>query len=141
MRRIAATLVIIASIQGCGAMAKDQAPDCGPYLYKAQIVRVIDGDTVVADVDLGFRTWRRGEHLRLEGIDAPERGTAAGRRATEALRQRFEGRKVHICTVKAKRSDKEATGSFGRYLAVIHAGGENINHWMLDTGHAVRFGN
>ena len=47
------------------------APSCGVYTCKAKIVRVIDGDTVVADIDLGFRTWLHGEHLRLYGIDAP----------------------------------------------------------------------
>src|SRR5262245_43573316 len=43
------------------------------WLVHAVIVRVIDGDTVVAHLDLGWHTWRHDEHVRLSGIDAPER--------------------------------------------------------------------
>jgi endonuclease YncB( thermonuclease family) len=43
------------------------------WLIHAVIVRVIDGDTVVANLDLGWHTWRHDEHIRLGGIDAPER--------------------------------------------------------------------
>lgn len=42
------------------------------YEYKAVVKRVIDGDTVVLDIDLGFRTWLRDEHVRLFGINTPE---------------------------------------------------------------------
>ena len=41
------------------------------YHYKAQLVRVIDGDTIEADIDLGFKTWTRRK-VRLAGIDTPE---------------------------------------------------------------------
>ena len=43
------------------------------YEYHATIKRVIDGDTVVADIDLGFNTVLHDEHIRLYFIDAPER--------------------------------------------------------------------
>jgi hypothetical protein len=43
------------------------------WLVHAVIVRVIDGDTVVVNMDLGWHTWRHDEHVRLNGIDAPER--------------------------------------------------------------------
>ena len=67
-------------------------PACGLYQYKANIVRVIDGDTVVADIDLGFNVWRRDERLRLFGIDTPERKKATmdgWRAAKEALASRI----------------------------------------------------
>jgi len=41
------------------------------YEYRANIVRVIDGDTVVVDIDLGFGVWLHKRHIRLYGIDAP----------------------------------------------------------------------
>lgn len=109
------------------------------YTYNAKIVRVIDGDTVVADIDLGFRTWLHGEHLRLYGIDAPERGSDSFAAATDALAQRIEGQTVYICTTKAKRSDSEATGSFGRYLVTIYSGGKNVNDWLLRSGLAKNY--
>ena len=86
-------------------------PDCGLYIYRAEIARVIDGDTVEANIDPGFNTWRHREHLRRAG-DTPERGEAGATAATEALRDGIDGRTLYICTMKAKRSDKEAIGFF-----------------------------
>ncbi|WP_299938544.1 thermonuclease family protein [uncultured Pelagimonas sp.] len=120
-------------------MAQDLVPDCGLYTYKATIVRVIDGDTVVADIDLGFNTVRRNEHLRLIGVDAPENKTDAGKKTTEALRSRIEGKEMYICTTRTKRSGREATGSFGRYLAEIYLGGENVNKWLVSAGLAAKY--
>ncbi|MEP4195996.1 MAG: thermonuclease family protein [Aliishimia sp.] len=119
------------------AFAQDAAPDCGIYAYKAEIVRIIDGDTVVADIDLGFNTWRRGEHLRMMGVEAPEAGTLEGDLATERLRELIGGRELFICTHKMKRKDREAKGSFGRYLATFYFDGKNINELLLSLGLAV----
>lgn len=142
MKTLAGWFPLIFTLGGCAAQAEDGsrlAPDCGAYLYRADIVRVIDGDTVVADIDLGFRTWRRGEHLRLYGIDAPETTSEAGLESTKALKKHVEGKRVYICTIKAKRSEREATGSFGRFLAVIYDDGKNINDWMVHSGAAVAY--
>ena len=76
--------------------------DCGLYRYKAEIVRVYDGDTVWADIDLGFNTWRRNEPLRLWGIDTPEvRGDERpeGLTVRDILRERILGKEVLICTI------------------------------------------
>ena len=42
------------------------------YQYNCKIRRVVDGDTVDVDVDLGFGTWRCSERIRLFGVDTPE---------------------------------------------------------------------
>ena len=70
---LAAALAGVVAGSPIHAADAEGVPDCGPYLYRAKIVRVIDGDTGVADVDLGFRTWLRGETLRQYGIGTPER--------------------------------------------------------------------
>jgi endonuclease YncB( thermonuclease family) len=52
------------------------------YLYKAEVRDVIDADTLLLDIDLGFEVIRR-QSIRLARIDAPPRDTpegAAGRR-------------------------------------------------------------
>lgn len=133
--------VFAGAVASSPAFAADgtDVPDCGLYLYRAEIVRVIDGDTIVADIDLGFRTWLRDEHLRLYGIDTPELRSDEGKEAAQALRLRIEGKTLYICTIKAKRSDAESTGSFGRYLVVVYENGENINDWLLATGRAEPF--
>lgn len=135
------TAVFAGVMIGSPMLADDEEnlPDCGMYLYRAEIVRVIDGDTIVADIDLGFRTWLHDEHLRLAGIDTPERRSEEGKAVAETLRQRIEGKTLYICTIKAKRSDAESTGSFGRYLVVVYDSGENINDWLLATGRAEPF--
>jgi micrococcal nuclease len=125
LANLAATLPAVAA----------EPPDCF-YSYKADIVRIVDGDTVVANIDLGCEVWRHNEHLRLFGIDTPDRGDVGYTEATDALAQLIEGQRVLICTVKAKRSDVEAKGSFGRYLATIWIDDLNVNQWLLENGFA-----
>lgn len=115
----------------------DDLPPCGLYKYKAEIVDVYDGDTITADIDLGFHTWRRDERLRLYGIDAPEiRGVdadtkARGLAARDALRERVLGKEVIVCTIRDRKE------KYGRYLAEVYIGTENINDWLVTEGHAV----
>ena len=75
----------LAALSASAALSELQVPDCGLYTYRGEIVRVIDGDTVVADIDLGFNVWVRDEHLRLNRIDAPETGSVEGAAVTTAL--------------------------------------------------------
>jgi endonuclease YncB( thermonuclease family) len=87
---VAVMVLAFAGIEGLRAAAADPlAPpeaavlttrllDGKVWLVHAVIVRVIDGDTVLARLDLGWHTWRDDEHVRLSGIDAPERTDLAG---------------------------------------------------------------
>ena len=109
------------------------------YTYTAQIIRVIDGDTVEADIDLGFHTWRRGIDLRLARVDAPEPKTdtrEAGLAATEWLRKRVEGKWLIIRTI-ADRKGQEDQGKYGRYLVELFLDGTNLNDELVSAGHAV----
>ena len=45
------------------------------YRYRCKIIRVIDGDTVDLDIDLGFGVWMHKERVRVYGIDTPESRT------------------------------------------------------------------
>ena len=49
------------------------------YEYRCKIVRVVDGDTVDVDIDLGFGIWMHKERVRLYGIDTPESYKRFGR--------------------------------------------------------------
>ena len=110
------------------------------YEYRARITRVIDGDTVEAQVDLGFRV-SLDVVLRLIGINAPEvhgpdrpRGQAATRHLTELL-QRLTPTDGRITV----RTQKDLTEKYGRYLATLIAGEVNLNDRMVSDGHAVPF--
>ena len=88
------------------------------YEYNCKIVRVVDGDTVDVDIDLGFDTWRCGERIRLYGVDTPEcRTRNAEEKAAGFLAKEFVEDSLHVGqTYKLTTKDK---GKFGRYLGVI----------------------
>jgi len=45
------------------------------YDYRCKIVKIVDGDTVDVDIDLGFGVWMKKERVRIMGIDTPESRT------------------------------------------------------------------
>jgi len=94
------------------------------YVYDAYVVRVVDGDTLVLDIDLGLRVWSRGQHVRLLGINMPERVTTLGILATSQLSDLVYARTVLLRTAK-DRDDK-----YGRLLATVWVGETNVNETM-----------
>ena len=88
------------------------------YEYNCKIVRVIDGDSILVDIDLGFDTWRCGESIRLFGVDCPEcrsrdkEEKAAGLAAKDYVKGLLHDGGTYTLTTKEK-------GKFGRYLGVI----------------------
>jgi len=110
------------------------------YTYKAKLIRVVDGDTIDAEIDLGFGVFMR-QRVRLYGINTPESrtkdlqekelGLAAKARLSEVLSKDFI-----IETILNKR------GKFGRVLGVIHAYHAdaedtfNVNDLLVEEGHA-----
>lgn len=115
-----------------------QAHHCGLYEYKATIVKVYDGDTVWADIDLGFNVTLKNEPLRLHRVDTPEvrgEGKELGMLVRDLVAERILGREVVVCTIQRK-DGLEKKGTFHRYLAEIWVDGENRNDWLLEEGHA-----
>ena len=109
------------------------------YEYRARVSRVVDGDTVDLDIDLGLRVTSR-QRCRLFGLNAPEvRGSEreAGLLATDWLLTRLkevedEDGLITISTHKDKR------GKYGRYLVTLFdESGAPINAQMIDAGHAI----
>lgn len=122
------------------------------YRYKAKILRVVDGDTLDVEFDLGMYT-KRTERVRLFGINTPETygvkkesqeyilGTAAKNFVTEQCTKAAE-------VVMDTKKDKK--GKYGRYLATVwlytideeHDEDTlqwiNLNDWLVEAGHAER---
>lgn len=99
------------------------------FEYRAILVRVVDGDTVYLDLDLGFGMWRRNQSYRLARIDAPELGTDAGLTSKIALEDMLRDAALMAVTSKA---DK-----FGRFLADLYADGACVNDALVIGGAAV----
>lgn len=110
------------------------------YTYKAKIKRVIDGDSIVIDIDLGFDTWIKDQSVRLHGIDTPEVRTkdplekAHGKLAKAFVEQVLpEGAEVAITTVKD--GDK-----FGRVLGIVRTStGRDVARELLEERLAVPY--
>ena len=107
------------------------------YRYRAANPRVIDGDTVDCDVDLGFRIQTR-RRFRLLGINAPEKRKPtydAGIAAKQHLESLLE-----LYGLSEVRTHKDRTGKYGRMLAtLIGVDGDeliDLNQRMIDDGHA-----
>ena len=106
------------------------------YEYRAVVKDVHDGDTIVVDVDLGFRQWVHDEHLRLAGLDAPELNTPAGRDAKAWVVDQLPVGTVVTIHTELDRDDK-----YGRKLATLWVRGDgpwgdSLNTQLLLTEHA-----
>lgn len=102
------------------------------FEYKAHLVRVIDGDTVDLEVDLGFRVSFQ-ERFRLNRINAPEvKGDerTKGIASTNKLRDLIAMGEITIKTIK---DEKE---KYGRYLVEIYVDGQCINDVLVHEGFA-----
>jgi endonuclease YncB( thermonuclease family) len=104
------------------------------YEYRATIIRVVDGDTVHALVDLGCDV-EIALTIRLAGIDCPELGTPEGAAAKEYAEEWFAaaGPSLVLNTVKDKRE------KYGRYLGYFRDATGCLNAELLTSGHAVPY--
>jgi micrococcal nuclease len=102
------------------------------FEYQAKILRVIDGDTVEAEVDLGFNI-KMNMKLRLAGINAPEMTTPEGKESKVALVTMIEGKTVTVLSQKDKQE------KYGRYLATILCDRISINEWLVEHKLAERY--
>jgi micrococcal nuclease len=102
------------------------------YQYTAQVVRVVDGDTIDVVLDLGFHIFIEMK-LRLFGINTPELKEQSGKVARDRLKEKIDGKQITVYTIKDKQE------KYGRYLAKINCAGEDINEWLVSEGLAVRY--
>ena len=112
------------------------------YTYKIDVLRVIDGDTIDANIDLGFDVSVK-KRIRFMGINTPEsrtrdleekaRGLAAKARVQELL---DEAEEVQLTS--------HGVGKFGRCLGELNLYNEgvtmvNLNNKLIEEGHAVEY--
>jgi micrococcal nuclease len=122
------------------------------YKYKVHVTRIVDGDTVDVDIDLGFGMIYKKQRVRLMGIDTPESRTRDleekfyGLQSKAFLKSLLTGSKTYR-DIHLVSHDK---GKFGRILGelfidtimlegVMTNAAGNINQMMIDNHHAVPY--
>ena len=114
-----------------------------PFTYFAKLDRVIDGDTILVEFDLGFFLSLK-EKVRLIGINAPEIDTTEGKKAKEFIEKELQDTKLIVETRKKEK--------FGRFLAIIYYSkqyedfediirhGKLLNDELVRAGLAAKYG-
>jgi micrococcal nuclease len=114
-----------------------------PYIYRIrEIHKVVDGDTIDADIDLGFSISLE-KRIRLAGVDTPESRTtdlkekAMGLESKEWLKKKLEGAKDII--IKTELPD--STEKYGRIIGHLFINGQetSLNNQMIDEGYALAY--
>jgi len=113
------------------------------YEYKCKLIKVIDGDTVDVDIDLGFGVWLKKERVRIMGIDTPESRTSNkveklfGMAAKTRLKEILTG--TPILKTFAARDGEDMKGKFGRILGDFIVDDKFVTSYLIDEGHAVEY--
>ena len=108
------------------------------YEYRTKVVRVVDGDTVDVDIDLGFGIWMRKSRIRLLGVDTPESRT----RDLEEKKYGLAAKDFLVASLGEEpilKTTKDGKGKFGRILGEFMVDGVNINDSLIENHHAVRY--
>ena len=114
------------------------------YEYRSKVIKVVDGDTVDVDIDLGFGVWLKDERVRIMGIDTPESrtrdkvekkfGLAAKARLKELLGA------TPILKTQVGKGGEDMKGKFGRILGdFMTDDGKKCGELLIKEGHAVKY--
>ena len=112
------------------------------YEYEATVVKVIDGDTVDCDINLGFDTWVRGKRgrIRLWGVDTPECRTRDKEEKKYGLAaKKFVEDFMPVGTIVTLRTYKDKGGKFGRYMGDFKRYDKWLCEELIKNYHAVEY--
>ncbi len=108
-----------------------------PFVYNAELDRVIDGDTLDCILDLGFDVKLHKQRIRLAGIDTPESRTR--NLEEKALGLKAKDRLIELC-VGSFKVQSLGKGKYGRILGIPYTeDGKSICQILIDEGHAVEY--
>lgn len=121
------------------------------YEYKCKILKVIDGDTVDIDIDLGFDVVLTNQRVRMFGIDTPESRTRDkeekkfGLLSKKYVLDKLPKGSIQTLKTQIDRDGDDARGKFGRILGsfIVYDSIEDrqctINEMMIRDGYAVAY--
>jgi len=125
--------------------ADDILVKVGDKEYKAKVLRVVDGDTVDVDIDLGFGIWMHRERVRMMGIDTPESRTrdkvekAFGLASKARLKELLPIGSITVLKTEIDKSGEDKKGKFGRILGDFIVDGKRATDILIEEGHAVAY--
>ena len=106
--------------------------------YHCVITKIIDGDTIDVDIDLGFDCWLHRQRIRLYGIDTPESRTRDLEEKKYGLAAKAFGEKLIPLGSTALLKTKEK-GKYGRYLGDFKVKNQWLCTELLKHRHAVKY--
>lgn len=118
-----------------------------PFAYRFTVSRVIDGDTVEGDIDLGFSFVLLKQRLRLLGVNTPERKGATRNAGdiAKAFTERWLSDRTSV-VIKSRKAlpTLDTKDAFGRYLIRLYGdttdgNQECLNDALLSSGNAIPF--
>lgn len=114
------------------------------YEYRCKLRKVVDGDTVDIDIDLGFGVWLQDERVRLFGIDTPESRTRDLEEKKYGLAAKaFVEKHLNDEWLILKTKEYDAKGKFGRILGELWRtstlADKSLNDYLIDNFHAVAY--
>ena len=107
----------------------------GLYNYLATVIRVIDGDTIELQIDLGFKMHYKTT-CRLYGIDTPELRIAAQKDAAKLAKAAVESLLPSGTSIRVESRELD---KYGRALVEVYLDGRletSLNMWLVEQGHA-----
>ena len=122
-------------------MSRKKKKEISKYEYKATLVRVVDGDTCDALIDLGFNTWVK-KRIRFMGVDTWES-------RTRNLEEKKKGLEAKAFTKDLLENSDEGkfllkshgVGKYGRVLGELFVKGNDtsVNELLKENGHASEY--
>ena len=115
------------------------------YEYKSKILRIVDGDTVDVDIDLGFGIWMHKEIVRIMGIDTPESRTRDkiekkfGLASKARLKELMPIGSMQTLHTQIDKSGEDKKGKFGRILGDFMVDTKFVTDIMINEGYAVKY--
>ena len=110
------------------------------YEYRCRIDRVVDGDTVDVDIDLGFGVWMKKQRIRLYGVDTPESRTRdAEEKVFGNLAKNFVQVRLPVGSNQVLRTKLDGKGKFGRILGEFVIGETTLNSLLIESNNAVKY--
>ena len=108
------------------------------YQYKAELVRVVDGDTFDVNINLGFDVILYKQRIRIKGIDTWESRTRDKEEKVKGLEAK-QFTKDMLSNSEEIVIDSYGKGKYGRVLAEVWCDGINLNEQLLANGHAYEY--